>query len=304
VTRRILVIGGDGFLGRHVVRRLIGGGSSVAVFDRFSSGGGPDGARRIVGDFRDHDAVAAAVRGQDVVLHLLSTTTPVSAAEDPIRDVEENVVGTLRLLEALRDADVPRLVFASTGGAIYGEGDGRAHLETDSALPVTPYAIGKLATERHLEFASRLTPLEATSLRISNPYGPGQRPGKQQGVIPIALRRVREGRPVTRLGDGGAVRDYLYVEDAAAMIAAVTEGAPRHRLYNIGSGSGVRLDDVFEVVGRVSGLPLELVEQPAPAHFVRHSVLDVTRFAEEFGTSPLVPLEEGVERTWRSILEE
>ncbi|MBX3099098.1 MAG: NAD-dependent epimerase/dehydratase family protein [Salinibacterium sp.] len=295
-----IVIGANGFLGSSLTDALVERGHAVTAFDRFS---GPE--RRftskpaiIEGDFLDRDAVSAAVAGQGVVFHFLSTTTPATADNDPARDVLDNLAPSIDLFSACVAGGVRRVVFASTGGAIYGEKSVDSVTEDLTPEPISPYAIGKLAIEGYLAYFRRKHGLESTSFRISNPYGPRQRSNRAQGVIPTFLERAAKGEPVPVYGDGSSVRDYVYVDDAIRMIVDTVDVTPQHAVYNIGSGVGTSLAELLAVIGDVTGSHPTIDYQPEPATFVHRSVLDTSRYREEFGTAVARTLREGIGQTW------
>lgn len=299
-----LVLGGNGFLGVPLVSALVAAGQQVTSFDRFSREPVrqlPDGATRFAGDFLDKGDLARALAGKKEVFHFLSMTTPVASDDDPFLDLRTNVFHTVELLKLCVDAGVERLYFASSGGTVYGDQGKAALSENDLAEPISPYGIGKLAIENYLSYFHAKYGLESVILRISNPYGPGQPPTRRQGLIPIVLGRVAEGLPVVRSGAGTMVRDYLYVDDAIAMILALVGGEPRHRVYNIGSGVGHSVNQVFEAIQRVTGRTLDVQDVPKPASFVEHVVLDTSRFAGEFGALEPLSLDEGIARTWAAL---
>lgn len=301
----VLVIGGNGFIGSHVVDALVQRGESVAAFDRFGRVEpqfDAAGVEVVSGDFLNGDDVRRAIAGRDVVLHLLSTTDPASAENDPTVDIRTNVLASVELFRACVDAGVKRVVFASTGGAIYGDQPQTVFQEADQALPVSPYAIGKLAIENYLRYFGRKFGLGSTIVRISNPYGPRQNPEKRQGVIPIFLRRLADGLPVTIYGDGSMIRDYVYVQDVAEMIADVSTGHPQHDVYNLGSGRGSSLLEIVELIRSVTGRDLECQYQPAPPTFVDHVTLATGRFEAEFASRPTTSMADGIRMTWEDII--
>jgi len=298
---RCLVIGGNGFVGSHLVDALVAQGHEVSAFDRFSSNATAytaSGVTRYVGDFLNSADVADAVAGHDLVWHFLSTTTPATAENDPTLDVRTNITASITLFETAARLGVKKLYFASTGGAVYGDQTGELVAESALPQPISPYAIGKLAIEGYLRYFRRRHGLDSVTFRISNPYGPRQRANKKQGVIPIFLDRVKEGLPLTVLGDGSMVRDFIYVEDAAREMAGIAGKATRHDLYNIGSGVGHSVSEVVDVVRQVTGRDVVVENRPQPPTFVDHVVLDPDRFASEFGASEHVSLAEGTRRTW------
>jgi UDP-glucose 4-epimerase len=304
---RCLVIGANGFLGSHLVDELAQRGHEVTAFDRFSSGHPFYMARDVValtGDLLNHADLARALAGQEFVFHFVSTTTPMSAEDDPTLDVRTNVASSIDLFGLCVDAGVSKVYFASTGGAIYGDQSGAPLTELSLPQPVSPYAIGKLTIERYLQYFERKYRLQSVALRISNPYGPRQGPAKVQGVIPIFLRKVHQGMPLTIFGDGSMVRDYVYVTDAASMVADTVRPDTAHSLYNIGSGVGASVNDIVGAIRDITGLAPKIEHAPVPRTFVDHAVLDVDRFNAEFGARDAVTLREGIERTWQGILKE
>ncbi|WP_378147480.1 NAD-dependent epimerase/dehydratase family protein [Cnuibacter sp. UC19_7] len=303
---RCVVVGGNGFLGAALVDQLVAEGHEVTAFDRFSAGVvsyRSSTVRQVVGDFMNHADVAAALEGQQYVFHFVSTTTPASAESDPTLDIRTNLISTVDLLQACVAAGVEHVYYASTGGAIYGDQPGVALAETVAPLPVSPYAIGKLAIEGYLRYFRAKSGLASTVFRISNPYGPGQRPTKRQGVIPIFLQRLRHGQPVTVLGDGSMVRDFVYVDDVVRMVTGAVGRDTRHSLYNVGRGEGTTIAELLEVIEDVTGLAPAVERTPIPSTFVKTSVLDTARYESEFGPIDYVPLREGVALTWAGILE-
>ena len=304
---KCVIVGANGFLGSYLVDELVLRGHDVTAFDRFSAEKAhysAGGVTAVVGDFMNQADIARALAGQDYVFHFLSTTTPASAEDDPSLDVRTNIASSIDLLRTCVEAKVSRVYFASTGGAIYGDQPNTVVDENTLPQPISPYAIGKLAIERYLGYFERKYGLASVALRISNPYGPRQRENTVQGVIPIFLRRIKSGLPLTIFGDGTMVRDYIYVSDAVGMIADTVGRDTAYGLYNVGSGVGTAVRELVEVLRSVTGSNPKLDHTAVPPTFVDHVVLDTRRFAAEFGSRDLVDLHEGVARTWKAISEE
>lgn len=299
-----LVVGGNGFLGSHLVDMLVSLGHDVSVFDRFSTGVRnyeADGVRQITADFLDRSHLAKAVIGQDYVFHFLSVTTPATAESDPTLDIRTNLAQTVDLFEFCADANVRRVYFASTGGAIYGAQANPSSKETDPTAPVSPYGIVKLAIENYLSYFKATRGLEHTIFRISNPYGPRQGTAKTQGLIPVVLNRLARGLPVVQFGDGSMVRDYVFVDDLMQMIRqSIGEDSP-HDVYNLGHGEGHSVAEVFESIRRVTGVEFDVQVAPTPSTFLQHSVLDVARFNTDFGTVSYTGLDAGIRKTWLQL---
>lgn len=303
---KILVIGGNGFIGSHLVDSLARRGLEVSVFDMFDNADPRWVARDIKtvsGDFLNLGDVETAVQGVDVVVHMLSTTDPATAERDPTLDIRTNVLSSISLFELCAQAGVKHIYFPSSGGAIYGPQDRQSFNENAPTRPISPYAIGKLAIENYLNYYYHRFGLCSTVVRISNPYGTRQNPRKRQGVIPIFLRQIMQGNPITVMGDGTMIRDYIYVEDVAEIMARmITDGTP-HTLYNLGSGHPTSVNQIVEVIQEVTGVQVQVRHTPVPSTYVPHVTLDVTRLRKDFPDIRLTRLGTGVRKTWTEMLE-
>lgn len=301
---KLVVIGGNGFIGSHLVDSFHSLGYEVTAFDRFSSGSFTfvsKDIRHIQGDFLNRADLTKAVRGQDIVVHALSITTPATAEKDPSLDIRTNIAQSVELFEAAVDAGVENLFFASTGGAIYGDQGKSSYSETDITMPVSPYAIGKLAVENYLDYFKNAFGLNSTIFRISNPYGPRQKINRKQGLIPIALREGLMGKQVIQFGDGSMVRDFIYIDDLINMMTEVVQRPHKHRLYNLGSGKGYSVSQILnEVSNQVEG-PLRVEITPQPPTYVNSVVLDVSRYVQEFGRPELTSLTAGISKTAQEL---
>ncbi|WP_022884958.1 NAD-dependent epimerase/dehydratase family protein [Glaciibacter superstes] len=301
---KCLVVGANGFIGSSLVDDLVRRGHDVSAFDRFSASAvsyESTDVRRFSGDFMNRADMRKAVEGQEYLFHFLSATTPASAEDDPTVDIRTNIASSVELFQDAVDAGVRKVFFASTGGAIYGDQPFETLNENVTPLPVSPYAIGKLAIEGYLRYFNRKFGLESVSFRISNPYGPRQRAVKRQGVIPIFLHRLTEGLPLVVLGDGSMVRDYIYAEDAVRMIGETVGRPSTHSVYNIGNGAGASLSELLEIIRAVTGIKPTIDARPVPSTYLDRVVLDTTRYTEEFGTLPVDTLESGIRKTWENI---
>lgn len=295
------MLGANGFIGSHLVDSLSNAGHDVTAFDRFRSGNVAFEAtniRRVVGDFLSIGDLKEVVRDQDYVFHFLSLTNPAMSEDDPTLDVRTNVSQSIELFRLCAEASVRRIFFASTGGAIYGDQGQSVYSETDQALPVSPYGIGKLTLERYLHYFRTKHGLESVSLRISNPYGTRQHRERKQGLIPIVLRQIAANEPVVRFGTGTMIRDFIYVDDVARMIAAMTTKPLNFDVYNIGSGVGFSVGEVLDIIRQVTQKSYSIREAPVPSTYLNEVVLDTGRYSAEFGAEPLTPLAEGIAKTW------
>jgi UDP-glucose 4-epimerase len=309
---KCLVTGGAGFIGSNLVDALLARGDAVTVVDDLSTGrrenldgGLGAGAKLVEADIREATPLIELAREAkpDVVFHLAAQIDVRKSIADPAFDASINVGGTANVLEATRAAECSRLVFTSTGGAIYGEGDGQAlPLGEDAPLaPMAPYGQSKFAGEGYLSLYARLYGLSSASLRLGNVYGPRQDPLGEAGVIAIFCGRLLDaGRP-TVYGDGRQTRDYIYVGDVVAALIAAAESDATGPI-NVGTG---RETDVLELVDRLrelrDGTPFEPEFAPPRTGEVQRISIDPARAERELGWCPATGLEEGLRATLDSI---
>lgn len=297
---RCLVVGGNGFMGAHLVDRLLKEGHRVRVYDRspnrFRSL--PGGAEYVEGDLGNHGLVREALEDVEVVYHLVSTTLPKTSNDDPIYDVRSNLVDTLQLLDLCVERGVRKVVFASSGGTVYGPPETTPITEAHPTEPISSYGIVKLAVEKYLGLYRHLHGLEYSALRISNPYGPLQDPLGQQGAAIVFLYRLYTGQPISVWGDGGVVRDYVYVSDVAEALEAAAFHDGGAGVLNLGSGSGTSVNELLLTIAEVTGEQPRVEYLPSRTMDVPASVLDVNRARENLGWEPRVELSEGIATTW------
>jgi len=299
---RCLVIGGAGFIGRNLCRHLLEAGHEVAVMDLPGAVGkvsAPSSGvtKWIQGSFTDRGELERAVDACELVFHLASTSLPHTSNEDPISDLESNVGGALRLLDVARRAGVRRIVFASSGGTVYGKPVTTPIDEGHPTEPICAYGIGKLAVEKYLALFQTLHGIEHVVLRIANPYGPGQSPFSKQGAIAVFLHKVLSGETVDIWGDGSIVRDYLYVDDVCTAFLKALEYRGEHRIFNVGSGRGYSLTEIIETVERVVGCTVRKRFLPGRPFDVPSNVLCTERARIELGWKPHVDLDAGLALT-------
>lgn len=295
---RVLALGGCGFIGSHVVDCLLSAGHEVRILARR-----PDPVRpalpgvdyRLV-TFDDRVALTDALQGCDAVLHLISTSDPSSAERDPVADVSGNLTGTLHLLQAMRETGVQRLVYVSSGGAVYGPPDTLPIPETHPLRPIGSYGIVKAAIEGYIAAAARQG-LVATVIRPANAFGPRQTGASNRGFITTALQRLAQDAPLELYGDGTIVRDFLAVTDLAELcLLGLQRGAGL--TVNAGSGIGRSLTKVLTSIEAVTGRRPQVHHLPARAIDVPVSVLDISRARDQLGWVPRIRFEDALAETW------
>src|SRR5947199_1711946 len=289
----ICITGGAGFIGSHLADAFLSRGDRVLVIDNLSGGrreNVPPGAELHVLDVRSKEA-AALVReaGVDVLVHHAAQMDVRRSVEDPVFDADVNVLGSLNLAEAARHGGVRQILFASTGGAIYGEQDFFPATEDHPARPLSPYGVSKLAFERYLYFYHSTYGLDVTCLRYANVYGERQNPHGEAGVVAIFLDRLLAGETPTINGAGLQTRDYVHVSDVVrANLAAA--GRPGFHTHNVGTGVETSVVGLYREVARALGSDAVAVHGPAKAGEQLRSVVDGARGRRELGLPAPIPL--------------
>ncbi len=299
-SRTVCVTGGAGFIGSHVADALVAAGHRVLIVDDLSTGrkeNAPAGAEFHRLDVRS-EAAAALVRDAriEVLVHHAAQMDVRKSVQDPVFDATVNVVGTLNLIEAGRRGALRQVVFASTGGAIYGEQESFPASEEHPARPLSPYGVAKLAVERYLYFFHVEYGLAATCLRYANVYGPRQNPHGEAGVVAIFLDRLLAGRDVMINGDGLQTRDYVYVADVVAANLAALERSG-FATYNVGTGHETSVVELYRQLAAVVGTERAATHGPAKPGEQRRSSVDAARLAEELGVTPRTALSDGLRMT-------
>jgi UDP-glucose 4-epimerase len=296
----VCVTGGAGFIGSHLADAFVERGDRVLILDDLSGGrreNVPTGAELHVLDIRSPEA-AALVReaGVEVLVHHAAQMDVRRSVENPAFDAEVNILGGLNLLEAARLGGVRQVLFASTGGAIYGEQDEFPAGETHPARPVSPYGVSKLSFERYLFYYHVAYGLDATCLRYANVYGERQNPHGEAGVVAIFLNRLLAGQAPTINGTGLQTRDYVHVSDVVrANLLAV--GRPGFRTYNVGTGTETSVVDLYRELASAVGTSLEAVHGPCKAGEQQRSVINARLIRSELGWPDPLPLRGGIART-------
>jgi len=303
MKKRFLILGGAGFIGSHLCDALLSAGHSVRLFDRL---GVPpyrvfteqEPIEWIQGDFSSTADIEKAVDGCQIVFHLVSTTLPKSSNDDPVYDVESNVVGTLRFLDAARHAGVEKIVFVSSGGTVYGVPQLIPISETHPTDPVSSYGIGKLAIEKYLHLYEVLHGMEYCVLRLANPFGERQRVNAAQGAVAVFMNRAIHNQPIEIWGDGSVVRDYIYIANVVDALVKAAFYSGKERLFNIGSGQGKSLNDILAVIEVLLNRPVNRTYLASRSFDVPANVLDIAHAQKHLAWSPQISFETGLTSTF------
>lgn len=297
-----VVFGGGGFIGSAIVDKLLAAGHRVRVFERprvdpYREFSAHEPIEWVSGDLASIHDVEEALEGMDAVFHLVSTTLPKSSNDDPIYDVQSNMVSTLQMLNAMVRSGVRKIVFISSGGTVYGPPQYLPIDEKHPTEPIVSYGITKLAIEKYLKVYGDLHGIRSVVLRVSNPYGERQRLETAQGAVAAFLHKALQDQPIEIWGDGTVTRDYIYIGDVADAFLKAVEYEGAVPVFNISSGQGLSLNVLVDRIEGVVGHPVERVYKPGRAFDVRTSILCNALAAAELGWTPHVSMREGLERT-------
>jgi UDP-glucose 4-epimerase len=296
---RTLVTGGAGFIGSHIVDALVDRGHGVLVIDNLVRGKRENvnpAAELVELDVRDERA-AELVRGfgPEVIFHHAAQMDVRKSVADPMYDADVNILGIINLMEAATDAGTRQVVFASSGGAIYGEAGQVPTPETAPLNPESPYGVSKLCSELYLGYYGRGKGMSCVSLRYANVYGPRQDPYGEGGVVAIFTSRLLAAEPCCVFGDGEQTRDYTHVHDVVAANLAAMEAAPAEPVsLNIGTGQETTVNELYAELSGITGGRSELRPEPAREGELLRSALDGRRAREVLGWEPQIPLRDGL----------
>ncbi|MHB0971497.1 MAG: NAD-dependent epimerase/dehydratase family protein [Thermoanaerobaculia bacterium] len=298
--KHVVVTGGAGFIGSNVVDRYIERGYRVTVVDDLSTGRRENvhpKAELIVGDIGD-PAVIQKLRDLDfqVLNHHAAQIDVRKSVDDPAADASTNIVATLRLLQLAAEKKIDKVIFASSGGAGYGEPETVPQTESHPFRPISPYGCAKVSIEFYLGYFRDVYGLESVALRYGNVYGPRQRPDGEAGVVAIFAGKLAKGEPVVINGDGEQTRDYVFVGDVARANIVATE-TPMSGGYNVGTGVETSVNALFDAICRAMGVQGKASHGPAKAGEQMRSVLDGSKIRREAGLGSFVALDEGLRMT-------
>jgi UDP-glucose 4-epimerase len=299
---RVLLTGGAGFIGSHVAEHLLAQGHEVAIIDDLSSGKRenlPTGARFYEADIRSGCGQIFEEFKPEALSHHAAHIDVRCSVREPEFDADVNILGTLRLLQECVRHNIRRVIFASSGGAVYGEPEAFPVTEDHPQYPVSPYGVSKLAGERYLNFYSVHYVLPYVALRYANVYGPRQDPHGEGGVVAIFSADLAASRRSTINGEGEQTRDYVYVGDVARANTLALEGDPPPGAYNVGTGVETSVNRLYELARDISGTVLPASYGPAKPGEQLRSSIDPARAGRVLDWRPEVPLAVGLEETLR-----
>ncbi|MEK9132223.1 MAG: NAD-dependent epimerase/dehydratase family protein [Patescibacteria group bacterium] len=294
----ILVLGGTGFIGSHFVDAALGEGFSVKVLSRSAEKFRKplQGVEYRIGDFKDEKLLAGALEGVDVVFHALSASVPATSNKNPQADIENNLLGTVKLLDQMVKCGVKRIIYLSSGGAVYGNSAKTPVAETEPTNPLSSYAITKVAIEDYLLLYEKLHGLRPLIFRPSNVYGPRHGHIGVQGLITTSLSEALHGRALKVWGDGTAIRDYLYIDDFIKLCILGLK-SDEVGIFNAGAGCGHSVLEIIDAISQILGKKVDAIFGKSNPTDVKKIVLDISKARRTFGWKPVTALSDGIKLT-------
>lgn len=300
---KVVVFGGNGFIGSHFVDKLVQWGHEVSVFDRFTlgkdnlGGHGPDCVRRVAGDFRDQDAVGKALRGMDIAYNFISVHNPISSWDKPQEAIDNDVLPALELFESCVDHDLKKIVYISSGGTVYGPHIGTLS-EDILPRPFNPHGISKLMVEHFLEYYRVKSGIAADVYRVGNVFGPRQRLESDQGVIAVWMKRILNGQSLDVFGDRHIMRDYTFVTDVATLMGHSLCDLTASGTYNVGTGKGVSIIALLEMFKEVVNEPFDYRVHPRRVSDNTSAVLSSEKILRYYPGFVFQDLKASIKSTW------
>lgn len=300
----ILIWGAAGFIGTNLALRLLQNTMNLVtlvdckseyfnyeIFTKY------DNVKFVVSDFLEQPKIEEILKGQDFVYHMMSTTIPLNSNRKISEELNLNIVGTSRVLEACVKCGVKQVVFISSGGTVYGKNVSCPIPENAETNPINSYGVQKLTIEKLLYLYYCMYNLDYRIIRLANPYGPYQRPNGMLGAVTTFTYKALCNDKITIFGDGTIVRDYIYIDDVVNAICNISSEKAKHKLYNVGSGTGTDIITLTETISKVLNCDLDIEFQSGRKVDVPENYLDVSRYETEFGTAATIPLKKGINLT-------
>lgn len=296
---RILLLGGQGFIGQNLSLKLLEEGHEVIVLERKVN---PErvipNIKYVEGDFLNKETYEDYLNGVDVVYHMISTTNANNSNNEMERDVKENVIGTINLLDSCVDKQIKKVIFISSGGTVYGNPQEVPIKETHPTNPICSYGITKLTIEKYLSLYNHLYGLDYTVIRLANPYGPYHQ-NLTQGLINVIISKSINDEALEIWGDGKVERDYIYIDDAVNALSIAKDKTTEDKVFNIGSGQSHSICDIINEVEKIAGKGIIKSFKEARSQDVPVNVLDITLAKQILGWEPKIGLEEGITNTYQ-----
>lgn len=304
---RILVIGGTGFIGKHLSKKLAEKHDVQIIsrrkFSLNSNASKVDNISYSLGDIADLDFINDSCKNIDCLINLASTVVPSTSNKNPIYDIQTNLIGAMHTLQAAIKNGISKYMFLSSGGTIYGSNNSlNSHSETDPTDPICSYGVVKLCIEKYIHMFNELYGLPYSIIRLSNPYGPEYSIEKPQGVIHHFVSKAINNEKISIWGDGSVERDFIYIDDVVSALCKALEYPKSRSLFNIGSGTSTSVKTIHGIISDISGSPPQITYEPSRPCDVQRSVLNINHAKSELIWEPKIPIVDGIRITYHNTL--
>ena len=302
MKNRCVIFGGGGFIGSHLAEALVKNKYSVVIFSRKSENTLKNLAnvindvQFIEGDFNDIEAVKKIIAVDDIVFDLIASSVPFSSTKTPIEEINHHIFSHVRFIEACCKKKVKKIIFASSGGGVYGNKKKLPISEIELLEPISPHAIGKIAIEYYLSYYSKMYGVSYIIYRLSNPYGPRQIAEKGFGIVSTLFDHALKNTPPTLFDHGNLVRDFIFIDDLIEAITQSFDKENKFNLYNIGSGKGTAIKELWEMIKKITGTNIKSNFQPKRPFDIQSVVLDTMRFKKEYNWKSKSSLIQGIKK--------
>ena len=294
IKNRIIITGGSGFIGSHLIEALKKNGyKNLVVIDKNKPT--DKNISFIKGDFSANKILRNTIKNNDIIVHLACSTIPSTSEQNKEKDIMENVIGAVRLLENCRGKKLKNFIFLSSGGTVYGKINRPAE-ETDAPQPINAHGLMKYLIEKYIEIHHRLYGLNYTIVRASNPYGRKVVGGIKQGVIDVLLKKTTDNQLIEIWGDGKVVRDYFHIDDLTALLVKIIKKPTLNQTINVGSGQGTSLNDLLKIIKKITGKKLKIKYLPGRGFDLPYNILNINKAKKLYGWRPKIGLEDGIKK--------
>ncbi|MFC1613123.1 NAD-dependent epimerase/dehydratase family protein [Patescibacteria group bacterium] len=301
IKNRIVITGGSGFIGTSLLMALKNNGiENIIVIDRHKPIINP--SKTVLGDFGNARLLKNSLQEDDIVIHLACSTIPTTSESDKARDVNENIIKTLRLLEICEQKKINKFIFISSGGTVYGHHGKKKLKETDQTNPINAHGIMKLAIEKYILLFNHIYGLNYLILRPSNPYGWQIDRQKQQGIIDVFLRKAINNEILEVWGNGKIVRDYIYIDDLINFIITALEAPITNKIFNVGTGMGADINSLLQIISEITGKKLNVHYMVKRNFDVPYNVLNIEKAYELINWKPEITIEKGITQVYKNMV--
>jgi len=300
---KYIILGGNGFIGSYIIDVLLKNGNEVTVFDlgkeRFRNK--LSNVDYVYGNIDDHNLIKETFREKDILIHCVSTTVPLTSNNDIDFDIETNLINSVKIFRIACEQNIKRIIYLSSGGAIYGETKITPISEYSPTNPISSYGIVKLAIEKYLAYFSSTYGIEYNIIRPSNPYGPRQNPFGNQGVISVFLGKILRDENIQVWGDGKVSKDYVFITDLAESIYEASISKNTSQIFNIGSGIEISINEIINTIKDVTKKEMTVIYHPSNIFDVHNVCLDINNAKNILNYKPKVDLKDGIRKTWEFV---